>query len=223
MHCPNCGLDNTSEAHFCLNCGARLALPAKTKCPMCGCDNKRGAVFCENCGVVIEVAPHPGFTTQYAPPSDAPVYSGFWLRYVAYIIDTAVLSVVAAPLYFLIIFLPLAAAVGAKEEEGIFLIFPCMCVFYFFAFVIDFLYFSLMESSKYQATVGKMALGIIVTDMEGNRLTFGRAAGRTLAKALSGLAFSVGFIIAGFTEKKQALHDIITNCLVVMKKEGSTN
>jgi len=79
------------------------------------------------------------------------------------------------------------------------------------------LYFALMESSSKQATLGKMALSIIVTDMNGNRLTFGRATGRYFGKIISGMILMIGYIMAGFTEKKQALHDIIAGCLVVNK------
>lgn len=79
------------------------------------------------------------------------------------------------------------------------------------------LYYALMESSEKQATVGKLAMGIKVTDMQGNRLSFGQATGRHFAKIISGLTLLIGYIMAGFTEKKQALHDIIVNCLVVKK------
>ena len=77
-----------------------------------------------------------------------------------------------------------------------------------------------MESSSNQATVGKMALGIQVTDLEGNRISFGKALGRNLAKIISALIFYIGFIMAAFTAKKQALHDMIAGTLVV--KKGST-
>jgi uncharacterized RDD family membrane protein YckC len=74
-----------------------------------------------------------------------------------------------------------------------------------------------MESSVKQATLGKLAIGIIVTDLQGSRITFGRATGRYFGKILSSLILSIGYIMAGFTEKKQALHDMIAGCLVVMK------
>jgi uncharacterized RDD family membrane protein YckC len=77
------------------------------------------------------------------------------------------------------------------------------------------LYFTLMESSKYQATLGKMALGIKVTDMEGRRISWGRALGRYLGKIVSALILLIGFIMAGFTEKRQALHDMMAKTLVV--------
>jgi len=80
----------------------------------------------------------------------------------------------------------------------------------------EWLYFALMESMK-GATLGKMALGIIVTDMNGNKITFGRASGRYFAKIISSLTLGVGYIIAGFTQQKQALHDIIAGCLVINK------
>ena len=79
------------------------------------------------------------------------------------------------------------------------------------------LYFSLMESSSWQATLGKKALGLYVTDLEGNRITFARATGRYFAKLISSLTLLIGYIMAGFTEKKQALHDMIAGCLVMRK------
>lgn len=72
-----------------------------------------------------------------------------------------------------------------------------------------------MESSAKQATLGKMALGIVVTDLEGARIGFGRATGRYFAKILSGLILGIGFLMAAFTERKQGLHDIIAGTLVV--------
>ena len=79
------------------------------------------------------------------------------------------------------------------------------------------LYFALMESSGKGATLGKMALGIKVTDLNGNGISFGTATGRFFGKMISGVILYIGFIMAGFTEKKQALHDIMAGCLVVNK------
>lgn len=79
------------------------------------------------------------------------------------------------------------------------------------------LYYALMESSTNQGTLGKMALGIKVTDLKGNRISFGKATGRYFGKIVSGMILYIGFIMAGFTEKKQALHDMMAGCLVVNK------
>ncbi len=76
------------------------------------------------------------------------------------------------------------------------------------------LYYSLCESSKHQATIGKKILKLKVTDTQGNRISFPKALARYFAKYLSGI-FYIGYIIIFFTEKKQCLHDLITNCLVL--------
>ncbi len=79
------------------------------------------------------------------------------------------------------------------------------------------LYFALMESSSRQATLGKMLVGIMVTDLDGGRISFGRATGRHFAMILSALTCYIGFVMAAFTERKQALHDMIAGTLVVRK------
>jgi len=83
--------------------------------------------------------------------------------------------------------------------------------------VLNWLYYALLESSAWQATLGKKALGLEVTDLEGRRISFGRATGRFFAKMISALILWIGFIMAGFTEKKQALHDMIAGTLVIRK------
>lgn len=84
-------------------------------------------------------------------------------------------------------------------------------------FVGNWLYHTLMESSRYQATLGKLAMGSIVTDLNGQRISFGRANGRFFGKWVSGAIFNIGFLMAAFTEKKQALHDILASTLVIQK------
>jgi uncharacterized RDD family membrane protein YckC len=79
------------------------------------------------------------------------------------------------------------------------------------------LYEALMESSAKQATLGKMLLGLMVTDEAGNRISFARASGRHFAKYISSFTLFIGYIMAGFTAKKQALHDMIAGTLVVRK------
>src|SRR6202035_5143373 len=79
------------------------------------------------------------------------------------------------------------------------------------------LYYALLESSSWHATLGKMALRLQVTDLEGRRIGFGRASGRFFGKIISGMILYIGFLMAGFTEKKQALHDMMAGCLVIKK------
>lgn len=80
-------------------------------------------------------------------------------------------------------------------------------------------YFVLMESSSKQGTLGKMA-GIIVTDTNGNRITWMRALGRYFAKILYGIVLLIGYIMVAFTERKQGLHDMICSTLVVKGRPG---
>ena len=80
------------------------------------------------------------------------------------------------------------------------------------------LYHALMESSSWQATVGKKVLDLVVTDMEGKRVSFGRSTGRHFAKIITNMIpLLIGYILAGFTERKQAVHDMISGCLILRK------
>ncbi len=79
------------------------------------------------------------------------------------------------------------------------------------------MYFAGMESSDKQATLGKLVIGLVVTDMEGERVSFSKATVRHFSKILSGLFLSFGYIMIAFTEKNQGLHDMIAGCLVVVK------
>ena len=88
----------------------------------------------------------------------------------------------------------------------------------FFLIGLYWLYFAGMESSERQATFGKAAMSLRVTDLEGRRLTFGHATGRFFAKIITGMIpLGIGYFMAGFTEKKQALHDMIAGTLVLRK------
>lgn len=134
------------------------------------------------------------------------VYAGFWRRFAAAIIDSIICGVAGAILGGILGgMLGIARAGTGSIEAGSF----------FAGTIINWLYHCLFESSKYQATPGKMALQIMVTDMQGNRVSFARATGRHFAKYLSMLTLYIGFIMAGFTDRKQALHDMVASCLVV--------
>ena len=149
-------------------------------------------------------------------------YAGFWLRFVAYLIDDIIISavgfVISLPFIGTIIFSGIALSDMDKCEETTFLgiagIVGIVLLLAITLTAVSWLYFALMESSKQQATLGKMALSLKVTDMEGNRISFGRATGRYFGKILSGMIFMIGYILAGLTEKKQALHDMIADCLL---------
>lgn len=154
-------------------------------------------------------------------------YAGFWLRFVAYIIDYIIIWAVQA-----FVAIPILAAVGITfvqnagnmdnmtESDMVGMLMGFVAAASATALlttILVVLYFTLMESSKYQATVGKLALGLIVTDENGGKLDFVKALIRNLCKIISSMILMIGYIMVGFTEKKQGLHDIIAKTLVVKK------
>lgn len=120
-------------------------------------------------------------------------YAGFWKRFVAYLIDGIILGIIGA-----ILTSQMDEAVAGTVTT-----------------ILGWLYFAGMESSSRQATLGKSVLGIYVTDLDGNRISFLRATGRYFAKILSGLILGIGYIMAAFTARKQALHDMLASTLVL--------
>jgi uncharacterized RDD family membrane protein YckC len=152
------------------------------------------------------------------------VYAGFWRRFGAYVVDSIILTIGLGILLFVLslIGIPIFesaeyAAETADMSASISAGANLSPVASIILFVVGLLYFPLLESSSLQATPGKLALGIKVTDLQGNRIGFGRALGRNLAKIVSAIILYIGFIMAGFTARKQALHDMIAGCLVVAK------
>jgi uncharacterized RDD family membrane protein YckC len=142
-------------------------------------------------------------------------YAGFWRRLAAYIIDCIVAGIAAysfAVVGALLIELP-----SGERLDGLTLTIATMWIFGCFL-IAPWLYWALMESSNRQATLGKRVVGIIVTDIEGRRVTFARGTVRYWAKVISFLILLIGFMLASFTSRKQALHDIISSSLIVVKQ-----
>lgn len=163
---------------------------------------------------------------EVIPAATSYEYAGFWMRFAAAFIDWAILSVagmILVPLLYLLGIVGalfgagLGALVGGSEGAAISAFGAALLVVFLAGLLINWLYYALMERSKLQGTLGKMALGIIVVDENGERITFDRATKRYFAKYLSGLIFFIGFVMAAFTQRKQALHDIMAGCLVVEK------
>ena len=194
-------------------------------CSKCGALMADGAVFCSACGqtfssgVVIARSP---MSAQTAPAAARVEYGGFWLRFLAYLIDGAVITigafVIAIPMVFLTGLGTLLSQIHPEEDlndAGFWLIMGVVFLFATVSLVVTWLYHALMESSEWQATVGKKALNLVVTDMAGRRVSFWRATGRHFAKIVSNMIYPFGHIMAGFTAQKQALHDMIAGCLIL--------
>jgi uncharacterized RDD family membrane protein YckC len=147
----------------------------------------------------------------------APRYAGFWRRLWAFLIDHAiVLLPLIGTLYGVGIVEvlssddPIAAASHYLDEAA-----TLSIGFKPFYLGVLWLYYTLLESGAHQATIGKRLLRIEVTTLAGGRVGFWRALGRQLGKIVSTVILGIGFIIAAFTARKQALHDLFARCLVV--------
>ena len=130
-------------------------------------------------------------------------YGGFWIRFVAYVIDSAIVTIAFVAIMFLLGMMGLELA-GAQ---------------FIFA-VLGILYWALMQSSKRQATLGKALCGLKVGGPNGERISVARALGREAAKIISSLTFLIGYVIAAFTRNKQALHDFVATTYVVRDAPG---
>src|SRR5512134_1850187 len=130
-------------------------------------------------------------------------YGGFWIRFLAYLVDSLIVTVGFVGLMLLL------GAMGL-ELAGAEIIF----------LVLGILYWALMHSSKQQATIGKALCGLKVGGPNGERISVGRSLAREAAKIISSLTLLIGFIIAAFTRNKQALHDFVASTSVVRASQG---
>jgi len=180
-------------------------------CSKCGAKNPADAKFCIGCG-----SRFANKREVLSTISDVE-YSGFWERFFAYCIDSIILTLASVVVGFIgaffIGFVMALMGIEIEEMEDFFVV-----LYYILAFILSWLYFTIMESSKLQATLGKKICNLFVTDTSGNRITFLKANARFWSKFISAVIFGIGYIMAAFTEKHQALHDMIADTLVVKKK-----
>lgn len=133
-----------------------------------------------------------------------PEYAGFWIRFAAAFIDGIILLIPNSLLKY--------AMAESIAEMG-----TGFVLYYLITISFSWLYYAGMESSSNQATLGKMVVGLKVTNMEGEPISFMNATGRYFAKIISAIILLIGYIMAAFTPKKQALHDQLAKTLVVKK------
>ena len=216
MYCSKCGGVMADGAAFCSNCGQAFAVAAAVaRAPMMS-----SSVAAPLVGGMAAVPAYAGYAA--VPRVE---YAGFWLRFLAFLVDNAVMGI-----GFVLILIPLIFLTGLggfiseihpdedMNDVGIFMLIGLLFLAATVSLLLTWLYHALMESSEWQATLGKRVLGLVVTDMAGRRVSFGRATGRHFAKIITNMvpAF-IGYIMAGFTERKQALHDMIAGCLVLRR------
>jgi len=179
----------------------------------------------------ISASPGYSYAASMQPPGHL-VYGGFWIRFAAYFIDSLILSI---PIFVIFLIFGMIISVtgiiggavshpsgntGANPTMSVMMglgILVMELVIWGAVMVMSWLYFAKLESGPMQATYGKRALGLRVTNLAGERISFGQASGRFFGKILSGMVLYMGFIMVGFMEKKQGLHDLIAGTLVVRK------
>lgn len=179
-------------------------------CAQCGAESQSGARFCSTCGGPLE---RDGQLESQAIQAAAQQYAGFWLRAVAAMIDGFLCQIATMMVAF-----PLGFTMGVTAAPVLpvpDIEFAATGIGFGVGLMMQWLWFTVAESSVWQASIGKKILGLTVTDLEGNRIDFGRANGRYWSKMLSGLFFGLGFFMVAFTDKKQGLHDKLAGTLVL--------
>jgi uncharacterized RDD family membrane protein YckC len=178
---------------LCSSC--RAPIPSTSEeCPACGHSLRR----IDAPPLVVERPPVPA-TASVAVPVFTPglcadgsrAYGGFGRRLGAFVVDYVVVGV------------------------PLFLILRTFGVWGLLVLLVTWLYDPIMESSRAQATVGKIVFGLIVTDTSFRRISFGRAIGRYFSKILSGLLLYLGYLMVAFTPQKRGLHDYIAGTVVL--------
>lgn len=217
MYCVKCGAQSAENATFCKHCGAELRRPTplRPEAPPAATGP-------------IGVAPAPAPAYPVAPPAVAPVpaedgvrYGGFWRRVFAALVDGVIATVLWLALGTAFEYAA-AAWLGGHEfaPDGQQLMASLSAISIgrtALAWVVVLGYFALLEATPLRATPGKALLGLRVTKLDGKRVGIIRSITRNALKGLSAAMLMLGFAMAGFTKRKQALHDLMTRSLVVRR------
>jgi len=165
--------------------------------------------FCAKCGSWIHTQPgSASYSREFR-------YVGFWPRFIAWFIDGIIVNLgVLVPAFILGLIVGISMAGQPQDEIKM----TAGVLGYILGILTSWLYFSLMESSQYQATLGKQVIGAVVVNTDGGRLSFGQAAGRWFGKIVSGFAFGLGFIWIGISKTKQGFHDTLAHTYVIYKR-----
>jgi uncharacterized RDD family membrane protein YckC len=196
-------------------------------CSKCGKETEGSGKYCQWCGA--ELVRPPRLLLRHKATVQTERFSGLGRRFVAFIVDL---------LFILLIDLFLIGLLGLSEGirmvyqyarhlpmtdragQVVYAVVPFQVIIAFFILIIivPWIYYAYLESSRNQATLGKMALRIAVTDCDGNRVTFSRATLRHFAKILIILTIFIGYIILQFTKCKQALQDMAAGTLMFVQE-----
>lgn len=199
-------------------------------CPKCGKETDASGKFCQWCGADIASIPlSPTTPPEEEDGPDIGVYAGLGRRFIAFVVDIIIIL-----LFDLVAMAVLGLTRGIQNSYFYFvqdipveqltiegttgaMLGSMIAAYGIVLIVIPWLYYAGFESSRSQATPGKLLMHIVVTDMTGNKPTFARVTLRHFAKFVSALIIFIGFLMIGLTQKRQGLHDKIARCLVLLQ------
>lgn len=227
LQCRKCGKylkikgANPGDVIGCPACGSGITVEAQQPAPL-----PEGPAYRQEPDIpFLQQPPLP-------PPMPLPQFAGFWVRLTAHSIDSVILIAVCTIAVFISVFIAIEvspetlAVLDANNEwspereptpEEIQAILLVMALVFIPSCAISFLY-HVIFTGAYGQTIGKMAVGIkVVNNNTFDRISYAKSIGRFFAYGISHLMFDVGFIVAGFTERKQAVHDIICDTVVIYK------
>ncbi|MBN8549940.1 MAG: RDD family protein [Deltaproteobacteria bacterium] len=204
-------------------------------CPGCQRTLRDNIPRCPMCGTDLQAPPSDPAAPQTDPavPGAAPtptaasaaiVYSGFWRRVVAFSIDGCIIQLarivavwfcftLGIQIFSEIAHLSAGAAFGAAAASIVGLV--------LLSLLLGLVYFAAFESSSFRATPGKIIMQAYVGNENAEPISFGRALFRNLAKVVSAIPLGLGYVMAAFSARKQALHDHIASTLV-LREPGAT-
>ncbi len=212
--CPNCGAANLVDSRFCHSCGTGLGTGAPTafpsplavSCPRCHADNEPGATFCYSCGLPLDE-----FGGSKERPTTAEgTPAGFWIRLLAWLIDSIVLLTVQ---------MALLTILPGTSIEAYFLDESLWTWYDSFMALVGVAYYT-VGVSVFSTTVGKRVLGLYVMRSDGSKITPLRAFARYVAYIPSALFLGVGYLMIGFSSDKRGLHDHLCDTVVVKRRRG---
>jgi uncharacterized RDD family membrane protein YckC len=190
--------------------------PESIFCNRCGSSSAGDAQFCQRCGTSLAI---PQGSTIAVAQSANSHYAGFWVRVLAATADVFLLFAVAWPVRLLVGSAIVDAGMRIRMSTHQILM-GRRLILIALGLAIGWVYRAGMESSRHQATLGKMAMRLKVVDLGGRRLSLGRATARHFSKFLSLLSFGIGYLMVGFDEQKRSLHDLIAGTLVIRRERG---
>jgi uncharacterized RDD family membrane protein YckC/Tfp pilus assembly protein PilE len=182
-------------------------------CTQCGYNNPASARFCKNCELDLQAG---AIDADRAVKPEILIYAGFWVRLAAAFLDVLAIAAVVILLVFSI-----AVLVALTGRDDILHNQQAISIFYWTVICMSAAYYILMESGEHGATFGKRWVNIKVLDAKGDRLSIARALARFLARLFSYLLLLGGFLIQPFTQRKQALHDLLAGTVVVRANDSN--